>query len=125
VCGKESYECILKSKPDGHMVSPSNWYTGGSGGGYMYILNGALPDNSEAYGPFTMTDIWNLPRIPVRTSQDCLEYMNRYFGYMTRFLQVGISPAPCWKLQESTPPCNVGENASLSIQKAIEFVKEN
>jgi hypothetical protein len=122
VCGKNSYQCILTSKSDGKMVSPTNWYTGG----YMYILNRNLPDDSMKYGPFSMTDIWKLPRIPVRTSVACIDHMKRYFGYIERFLSVRISPSPLWKLEEGKPPCNVLECSSLvCIRKSLEFVKKN
>jgi hypothetical protein len=119
VCGKESYERILISKPDGDMLSPTNWYTGG----YIYILNRLLHADSEVYGPFSMRDIWNLPRIPARTSLECLEYVDDRFSFMPAILELA-RPHRCWKLSEDKP-CNFEENPSTDIRKSIEFVKDN
>jgi hypothetical protein len=116
VCGNNNFNRILATRANGQMVSPTNWYTERN----MYILNRTLHEDSGYYGPFTMDDIWKMPRITTVTALECMGRLEKYWQE-----QYSLCPSFFWELYPSGGRPRKVDAPPISIQKSDAFVRYN
>jgi hypothetical protein len=118
VCGQDGYDRIIKSQTEGRMISPTNWYTND---GFLYVLNRTLPNNSSDYGPFTMTEIWKMQRIPTMAADDCIKHANERFPWAPIHL---LPRDHCWELRKDTKHPRSTALLPNCVKKNVNFVYE-
>ena len=91
VYGQEPYDSLDKSEESGGWsLSYTNWYVDGT----LYILNCTMPAE-EKYGPYTMAQIFNLPRMPALEIYRIMEIIDTCYIHLDE-----LDKTKYWKLQD-------------------------
>lgn len=116
VCGRERFAHIVATLVNGEMISPNNWYVKGK----LYILNTTI-QSSDDFGPFTMDEIWKMPRIPTTNAVECLDFLSKSFPNVSP-----LQTSCCWVIPKApNPRPYIDDCLPQTIQKTINFVMQN
>ena len=98
IYGKEPYDQLDKSEDSkGWPLSHTNWYIDG----ILYVYNRSIPPH-EKYGPYSMTDIFNLPRMPSLPIYRIMEIIDNGYTDLS-----DLDPVKYWTVRndEMYPKC--------------------
>jgi hypothetical protein len=91
VCGQERYDSLeMSEESGGQALSYTNWYVDRT----LYVLNHTLPPN-EKYGPYTMREIYTLPRMPAIEIHRIMDIIDNYYTHLDE-----LEPDKYWTLQD-------------------------
>lgn len=116
VYGEEPYASLDKSEESGgRSLSFTNWYING----VLYVLNRTLP-HEEKYGPYTMLEIFNLPRVPTHEVHRIMDIIDSGYTHLEE-----LDPTKYWKLQDEDIYPKPIFDLPKSIIESAKFVHKN
>ena len=88
VYGQEHYDSL--DKAEGWALSHTNWFIDGK----LYVLNRAIPAHEE-YGPYSLIDIFNLPRVPAMAIYRIMDTIDSIYTHLAE-----LDRRVYWKLHD-------------------------
>lgn len=90
VCGQEIYDALDKSNESLKLSNANQYFNDGT----LYVLNEIIP-TKDRHGPYSMLDMFNLPRVPILTIYHIMETIDNGYTHLD-----DLETSRYWRLQD-------------------------